>query len=260
MKNKTREKPAVIFFWKTVWLHRIVSGIKNASSLHMAQNNLQSKNPDTSLTLISKPCFEAMQSKASLALTLPYHAEELERIEGCISSLKAEQRKVDNFVAIGAGHFRYADVALKNKLTYVAIEPSFRDEAPHMNAGFQTPQANVHIVPKKFEDVTQADLPSGRNLFFFLFNVFPYIQDALSCLKSLTKTGDIVVISSWNKDSPEAQRLKTTYYGYLMSAFNCHIAPANDYMDVVQTESARMAPCSVRMKSKITDILTMKVR
>ena len=123
-------------------------------------------------------------------------------------------------------------------------------------------KAEVNIVAKKFEDVTQADLPEGRRLFLFLFNVFPYIEDALALQKKLARPGDIVIVSGWNNESFEARRLQDIYYEHLGREFTCnlHDDATNGYIDGVQKQAAEFADTASRVKGRTTDILALKVK
>ncbi len=165
---------------------------------------------EPSLSDISKDCFTAMQSPASLALTVQYHVEEKAAIRKILA-----QSGIEHFIAIGSGDLRYIDVAFDFGKTYTAIEPSFKDELTTAEISNLKDRAGVSVIAKGLEDVTPEELPEGRRLFFFLFNVFPYIDDALALQRKLAKPGDIVVVSGWNNDSFEARRLQDIYYDHL---------------------------------------------
>lgn len=209
---------------------------------------------------ISKECFEAMQSPASLALTMPFHMEEKAAIKKILAEAD-KQGGIDHFIAIGPGDLRYLDVALAAGKGYTAIEPSFNDLPPEIAASLRV-EAQVNVVAKKFEDVTEQDLPEGRRLFFFLFNVFPYIEDALAMQKKLARPGDIVVVSGWNTDNIEARHLQEAYYAHLGREFTkaLHNDETNGYIDAVQKSANDFAETTSRVKGSTTDILTLKVK
>lgn len=214
-----------------------------------------------SLPDISKECFEAMQSPASLALTVPYHLEEKAAIKKILDEV-AKQGGIDHFIAIGSGDLRYMDVALDAGKTYTAIEPSYADEMTPAALAELKKRTGIGIVAKRLEDVQPGDLPQGRRLFFFLFNVFPYIDDALALQKKLSRPGDIVVVSGWNNESFEARRLQDIYYDHLGRDFTCnlHDNVTNGYIDGVQKEASSFAETASRVKGRTTDILTLKVK
>ncbi len=214
------------------------------------------KQPHPSLSAVSKPCFAAMQSKKSLSLTFPYHKEEHEEISRLL-------KDVENFIAIGCAHMRYADLALANCRTFTAIEPSLNDNIPEDKMHVLKSKRGVNIVPKNFEDVTEADLhDKGRRVFFFLFNVFPYIDNALENLKKLARQGDLVVISGWNNGNEKACELQKKYYGYLKSEFGDSVAlqGSSAYIDLLEEEGKSIASSTCRIKGKTTDILTMRIK
>ncbi|HYD18542.1 MAG TPA: hypothetical protein VEF76_08700 [Patescibacteria group bacterium] len=217
---------------------------------------------ESSLTDISKDCFAAMQSKMSLALTTAYHREEMAAIRGILRDLAEGGVGIDHFIAIGSGDLRYIDVAHDFGKTYTAIEPSLANELTLSQSAELRAKLNIGIVPKRLEDVNPAELPEGRRLFFFLFNVFPYIPDALALQKTLVRPGDLVVVSAWNNDSFEARRLQDMYYEHLGREFKCdlHGAVTNGYIDKVEAQSRSFARVTSRVKGRTTDILTMQVK
>lgn len=212
---------------------------------------------------ISKSCFAAMQSETSLVLTTPYHAEELAALEKLLAETEAAGKPVDHFIAIGCAQFRYADVAFQKCKSYTAVEPGLEDNKDIALLKSKSATSKIHIVTKPFEDVTKEDLPQGgRKLFFFLFNVFPYIDDAQKTLKELAAPGDIAVVSAWNNNSFEALHLQKVYYGYLQSAFNCELSgeKRSGYIDLLaQSEREDGAEVS-RTKGRMTDILTLQMK
>lgn len=216
----------------------------------------------SSLTEISKPCFAAMQSQTSLALTMPYHAEELAHIERVLRDVDLSGGEIDCFIAIGCANLRYADVAFQHCWNYAAIEPSLAAEPANRDSEILRRLHGIRIIPKNFEDVEKEDLPRGRKLFFFLFNVFPYINDAEKKLRELANPDDLVVVSSWNNDSTEARILKESYYSYLSSQFNCTIADKidPDFVDKLLTRLPDAASNAYRVKQDMTDIVTYRVK
>lgn len=218
--------------------------------------------PSPTLSEISKPCFAAMQSQASLALTLPYHAEELAHIRNLLRNVDFSGGDIDCFVAIGCAQLRYADVAFQHCWNYAAIEPNLEADASKAEIDMMRSLRGIRIVAKNFEDVTKEDLPAGRKLFFFLFNVFPYIKDAEKTLRQLASPGDIVVVSSWNEQKASARKLKEQYYDYLSSQFNCSIADKVDarVIDKLWEKMPDTASNVYRVRGETTDILTYRIK
>lgn len=210
---------------------------------------------------ISRKCFAGMQSETALALTAPYHVEELEALEKYLTKQAENGAPFDNFVAIGCGNLRYMDVALRFCKTYTAVEPNLRERIDEGQQAYLEAHSGIRILSKGFEDVQREDLPEGKTLYFFLFNVFPYIDDALAAQKRLVGAGDGVIISAWNADNFEARRLQKTYYDYLTEAYACTLVKSslNGYIETVERESAGFCSGAERVKGRMTDILALKV-
>lgn len=218
--------------------------------------------PAGKLTDISNDCFAAMQSKMSLAMTTAYHAEEMAAIRRILGDITESDSGIEHLVAIGSGDLRYLDVAHNFRKSYTAIEPSLATELSAHETAELRDHFGIGIVAKKLEEVTQDDLPQGRRLFFFLFNVFPYIPDALELQKNLVRPGDVVVVSGWNNESFEARRLQDMYYEHLGRQFKCDLAGrvTNGYIDGVEKQAQQFASTTSRVKGRTTDILTLKVK
>ncbi len=56
----------------------------------------------------------------------------------------------------------------------------------------------------EFEDLNQ----TGKKLYFFIFNVISYITDPLGCINNLHRSGDVFVISCWNKKSKDSMDIR----------------------------------------------------
>lgn len=206
---------------------------------------------------ISTSCYAAMQSQKSLELTNDYHCEELKTLETMLAQFEKRGEKIDHLVAIGCAQLRYADVASKHCKSFTAIEPNLE------GAGIRPATPNINIITKNFEAVDQTDLPqTGRKLFFFLFNVFPYINGAIDQVKHLATAGDVVVVSSWNNNNFHARRMQSMYYATLQREFNCVMSQKalSGYVDKLARDTAPIATIEARVKAGVTDVLALKIR
>jgi hypothetical protein len=210
---------------------------------------------------ISEKCYAGMQSETALALTAPYHVEELAALEDYFEQNADAKQPFTHFVAIGCGNLRYMDVALRYCKTYTAIDPNLHRQIDPEKKDYLKRRCHINILDKGLEEVHPSELPAGRKLFLFLFNVFPYISNALAEQQRLASSGDSIIISSWNNKSFEALRLQKTYYDYLNGAYPCSLARAefNGYIDEVERKSAAFCSSTERIKRKTTDILALKV-
>lgn len=227
----------------------------------MSAGSFQVRKLSPSFQDISKGCYAAMQSETALALTAPYHVEELEALETYLQQCAAAGQPFEHFVAIGCGNLRYMDIALRFCKTYTAIDPHLQEQIDPEKQDYLKRHRHITILGKGFEEVSRDDLPSGKKLFFFLFNVFPYINDALAAQQQLASAGDSVIISSWNDKSFEALRLQKAYYDYLNDAYSSAIARSKfgGYIDEVEKKSAVFCSGAARLKGKTTDILALKI-
>jgi hypothetical protein len=210
---------------------------------------------------IGKTCYAAMQSEAALALTAPYHAEELERVEHVLARCAREGWPIEHFIAVGGGNLRYMDVALRHCRSYTAIDPHFGAQLDAEKRAYVAQRCQVNVLEKGFAEVAAGELPAGRKLFFFLFNVFPYIDGALAAQRRLAAPGDAVIISSWNDRSFEARRLQQIYYDYLNAAFAGALSGprVNGYIDEVEKRSASFCAGLERRRGRTTDILALQL-
>lgn len=210
---------------------------------------------------ISRQCYAAMQSETALALTAPYHVEELRVLENYLAKNADTDQPFEHFIAIGCGNLRYMDVALRFCKTYTAIDPNFQEQIDPEKQDYLKRHCHIRTLSKCFEDVARDELPEGKKLFFFLFNVFPYLDGALVAQEKLVNPGDGVIISSWNNNSFEALRLQSIYYDYLNGAYSSAIARSefNGYIDDVEKKSAVFCSGAERLKGKTTDILVLKI-
>jgi len=212
-----------------------------------------------SLTGISRGCFAEMQSDASLALTAPYHAEEARALENTLRRFERQGVRFDQIVVIGCAQLRYADLALRHGIGYTAVDPNLDDHLDADKMSFIRDHSNVTLVRKSFSDLSREDLPKGKKLYFFLFNVFPYIKDGLETQKRLASPGDAAVISTWNGESLAARRLRDVYYCRLRDSFSKAALPGRLDMDRLEGECDGFSASQRRLRGKYTDILVVKM-
>ena len=227
------------------------------STIHSNQNTV-------AFPHVSRNCFAAMQSKSSIALTAPYHVEEFSSLNKVLTNCDPNCSKPEHFVAIGSGNLRYMDVALKYCDTYNAVEMNMDDHIKPEMQSYIKRNNNVNLINKSFSDVLKSELPESSKVFFFLFNVFPYIPNAIASIKNLANPGDVIMISSWNNQSFTARRLRNIYYNHLQSSdTSCPFVPpayaTQNYLDDVEKQTALFTKKQYRRQSSITDILTCQV-
>ncbi len=205
---------------------------------------------------VSRHCFAEMQSQAALALTAPYHVEELQAIEGLLS-----RHAIEHFVAVGCAQLRYMETALRHCRTYTAVEKYLEDHiGPEMQARLKK-RCRINLLNKDFESISASDLPKGKKLFLFLFNVYSYIEDALETQKILAGPGDVIVVSSWNVQSPASWRLRNEYQHYMKKNASECSSPikTHDYLDDAEKSFSSFCAQTKRVKGDVTDILTIHV-
>jgi hypothetical protein len=192
-----------------------------------------------------------MQSPASLMLTASYHAEEQAVIEAVLSTYA-----IKHFIAVGCAQLRYINTALLHCQTYIAVEKYLED---HMSAELQNyvkQCQNIILLEKDFGHILGTDLPQGRKLFLFLFNVYPYIDNAFMIQQKLAKPDDIIIVSSWNSKSSASWQLRDHYERH-MKDHTKYASPIKiyDYMDEAEKDVSSFCAKTERIKGKITDIL-----
>src|SRR5690348_3828727 len=99
---------------------------------------------------VSKRCFAAMQTETALAMTAPYHVEELSELDNLLSVHAASRNPYDHFIAIGCGNLRYMDVALRTCKTYTAVEPNICDQIPPARRAQLEKLSGVRILDRDF--------------------------------------------------------------------------------------------------------------
>lgn len=142
-----------------------------------------------------------------------FEAEEKLLLLKLVSSLSnKEQYKL---AIIGAGTLSYVEIAIMQKIDYIAIEPL-------INLYIQTEllflieqQPNVSIIAENFGEFSANKLGKTNHIFTFIFNVFAYINNPLEKINKYLKKGDILFISTWNLHSEKAIKIKKRYFEFM---------------------------------------------
>jgi len=158
--------------------------------------------------------FYRMFSPVAMEISDPYHIEEGKIIEDLLLN-HASARNM-NFVSIGAGALRHLRYALRFTYGYVGVEPSLKNFL-NEDIGFLIERnREITLVDKKFEMLEKKDLPFGNCFYVFLFNIFPYLEDPFSVINRFLKKGDVILLSTWNRNE-NAMAIRKRYFDYLNS-------------------------------------------
>ena len=162
--------------------------------------------------------FLRMLCPLGLNLAKPYLAEERQSL----LALMEKEHLYSNslFIAIGAGPLIHLDVAISYNQTYVGIDPLINE---FINKLVKIPANGITIINKTLEEVNKCELPLGRQLFVFLFNVISYINDVAEHVNRLVRPGDFVFFSTWSK-TKESNKNKHDYFQHV----NCEKLPFSE--------------------------------
>lgn len=141
--------------------------------------------------------FLRMLNMDGLNIAEPYLGEEAEHLLQVLKSLQDVEDY--SFVSVGAGPFLQFRVAIEYVKRYIALDP----RTPHFPIDSKEEEIlslykeKTRVVPKRFEEILLSDISEKRNIFFFAFNVFSYIQNPLHHLNRVLREEDIVIVSLW---------------------------------------------------------------
>lgn len=198
-----------------------------------------------------------MLSPQALKLSASYTAEEHNTLNNCFR-IHPETKKM-NFVAVGGGELWGLRQARMHTKHYTCIEP-LADIYMNDSVRYLVEQLDdISFIPKRFKDVTPADLPPGNSLFMFLFNILAYLEEPIESINAVIKPGDILFITTW-ANTEQAKQVRTSYFDYLNS-FEEHIGidPSESiglcHFDSFPFDQLHHFKRSERIKEIITDTL-----
>lgn len=177
--------------------------------------------------------FHKMMEPSSIKLAKPFLNEEREALIKFLDSLKASYY---NLCFIGDAIYLYCEIANKYAENYLVIDPMARLNTPGK------------VIFKQFQEIQMEELPVGKNVFVFPFNVLYYIPDPIKELKRLTKKGDSIFISGWNNTS-KAVHVMSRYFTHidedLMHFPDLPTLKHLDFCGVGKTERISLSICDI---------------
>lgn len=178
----------------------------------MRRKNLFSEVPKKGS--VSSEYFFRMMSPRASKISKRYIDDETELLTSMISGL--EDHHDYNLVVVAGGQLGKLQVGLELTKSYTCIEP-LTDLYMGRNVLYLVKKmSKIRLVKKLLSEVRKGDLPEGKNIFVFLFNILAYIDNPIKEINRISKPGDVLFISTWNL-TPVAKKIRTKYFNYLNS-------------------------------------------
>lgn len=163
---------------------------------------------------VSSEYFFRMMSPRASVLAKNYLDDETNLLESTIDKL--DDPKEYNLIAVAGGQLGMLKTGLEKNKSYTCIEPLANLYLGKQIQYLVKKIQNVHIVKKRFADTIRKDLPDGKNLFVFMFNILAYIKNPIREINDLIRPGDVLFISTWSA-TPKAKEIRAKYFDYLNS-------------------------------------------
>lgn len=169
-------------------------------------------NKQSDLEHLESAYFVRMMLPDAEQIAAPYVTEEKNSVTKLLKSLPDASER--SLVVVGAGPLWYRDIAREKVKQYVAVEPladifiSKEEQEEMMKDPF------VHVINTGFGDFPAEQLPAGKTVFLFHFNIISYIPHPMRVINKYCKPGDILYLSTWNT-TPHAKDVRKQYFDYL---------------------------------------------
>ncbi|MCX6732944.1 MAG: hypothetical protein NTV98_05385 [Candidatus Roizmanbacteria bacterium] len=206
---------------------------------------------------VTEEYFFRMMSPGAARKSKSYEDEEQKSLQWLIDNTSDIFER--NFIVIGAGTLWYVDLVFNKVKNYIAIEPLSKLYISRQLMFLIKKFKNIKIISKLFGDVSIDEIPNGKNIYVFMFNILAYIEGPITRINKLIKPNDIIYISSWNK-TPEAKQVRKKYFDYLNSFENEIIIDPEStlglcHLDNFPFDKLKYYKSHKRITDKITDIL-----
>jgi len=178
---------------------------------------MRRRNPLTEVPVeggVSSEYFFRMMSPGAIKLVKNYLRDEHSLVEKTIE--KVDNPKEYNLVAVAGGQLWLIDIGLEKTKSYTCIEPLADLYIGNQIQYLIKKNKNIRVIKKRLADTSKKDLPEGKNIFVFTFNILAYIENPIREINDLIKHGDILFISTWNT-TPKARKIRTRYFNFLNS-------------------------------------------
>lgn len=113
---------------------------------------------------------------------------------------------IENVVVVGAGPFIHLSAILEHQKNYIRIDPCSSTPTVSCN--------KIINFNSFFENIKRDQLPEGKLIFLFCFNVLFYLDQPEKHINRVLRKGDIVMISQWS-DTDYAASLMKKYFHYV---------------------------------------------
>lgn len=147
---------------------------------------------------------------------MPFLKEECCILNNVINTLKADNTY--QLAVVGAGTLSYIELAFEHDLEYVAIEPLSHIYIQQEFFSLIKKLPQISIINSSFGDFSKEELTSDNHIFAFIFNVFAYINDGIEKLNQYLNEGDIIIISTWNQTSIDANKIRSNYFNTIFQS------------------------------------------
>lgn len=141
-----------------------------------------------------------------------YLGEEEQQLRNFIQG--HENIKDMNFIVVGAGPLLHVTLGLEHAKCYLAVDPLshlFLNDIPQ---DMLVHNRKVKISNKYFEALDKDDIPPGKSVYIFTFNVISYIKNFVAVANKIIKKGDILFLSYWN-NCPENEGIISNYFSFV---------------------------------------------
>lgn len=210
---------------------------------------------------VSSEYFFRMMSPTATKIAERYINDEVRLLENTLESLENSNRY--NLVVVAGGQLGMVEIGLEETKSYTEIEP-LADEYIGKHVKYLADKVgNIHIVKKILSKVNKSDLPKGKNIFVFTFNILAYIENPIKEINHLINSGDVLFISTWSR-TPKAVDIRKEYFDYLNSFEKKVIIDPEKTVGICNLESfpftkLNCAESHKLLKTDVVEVLEIKL-
>lgn len=163
---------------------------------------------------VSAEYFFRMMSPQATELAQEYLDDEMSLLKDTINSLP--NPKEFNLIAVAGGQLGMLEIGLEKTRSYTCIEPLADLYIGKPLQYLVDRDGDINVIKKLLSDVKKTDLPKGKNLFVFMFNILAYVEHPMRDINEIIKPGDVIFASTWSKTA-KAKEIRTKYFNFLNS-------------------------------------------
>lgn len=166
--------------------------------------------------------FKNMMNMHSLKITSAYLREEGEVITSVLKQTNPDNIK--EFVSVGDASLIYSNITRRMALNYTVVDPLIK-----LTKNDDIKRNNISIINQELANAKLKNKPN--KVIALIFNLVSYLTDPIDIINKHIKPNDIVIISTWSKNT-NAIKLRKKYFSYLNKLSNSKLTYENNMLNL----------------------------